>query len=104
MLERMRALAQLIKDRGGALGQLSRQLKKDHRIQGMRNLLAYIWVSTEGNNGNFDTEIAYLLASAFKAAGKERRFTADQVKKFRQRHLPNPASLNSSNPQPMKRL
>lgn len=41
VLERMRALAQLIKDRGDALGQLSRQLKRDHRIQGMRNLLTY---------------------------------------------------------------
>jgi hypothetical protein len=107
VLERMRALAQLIKDRGDALGQLSRQLKRDHRVQGMRNLLAYIWVSTQGNNGNFDTEIAYLLASAFKAAGKQRSFTADQVKKFRQRHLPNLAGLrrkeDSSYPQDFSR-
>jgi hypothetical protein len=101
VLERMRALAHLIKDRGDALGQLSRQLKKDHRIQGMRDLLAYISVSTKGNNRNFDTEIAYLLASAFKAAGKDRRFTADQVKKFRQRHLPNLGSLNSFKDQPV---
>lgn len=99
VLERMKALAQLIKDRGDALGQLSRQLKKDQRIRGMQNLLAYIWVSTKGSNGNFDTEIAYLLGSAFKAAGKERRFTADQVKKFRQRHLTNLRGLNSTKDQ-----
>jgi hypothetical protein len=48
-----------------------------------------------------------LLASAFKAAGKQRLFTADQVKKFRQRHLPNLARLlrkgDSSYPQDSSR-
>jgi hypothetical protein len=100
VLERMRALAKLIRNRGDALGQLSRQLKKNQRIQGIRNLLAYIWVSTKGNNGNFDTEVAYLLGSAFKAVGKQKHFTADQIKKFRQRHLPNLRNQIGSKAQP----
>ena len=89
MLERMRALAKLVQNRGDALGQLSRQLKRDLRIRGMQNLLPYIWLCTKGQDANFDAEIAYSLTAAFKAVAKDKSFTADQIKKFRQRHLPN---------------
>jgi hypothetical protein len=87
VLRGMRALAQLVKDRGQALCQLSRQLKRDHRIRGMQHLLGYVWLATKGKDRKFDSEIAYLLIAAFKAAGKDKSFRADQIKKFRQRHL-----------------
>ena len=96
VLERMRALAELFKARGDAMGQLSRRLRRGHRVRGMRDLLAYIWLSTKGRGGNFDVEIAYLLIAAFKAVGKNKTFTADQIKKFRQRHLPNLRNLDNT--------
>jgi hypothetical protein len=83
-LERMRALAQLIKDRGDLLGKLSRDLKRIVRNRGMRDLIAYVGMCTEEP---FNSNIAYLLGAAHKAAGLEKHFTADQIKKFRQRNL-----------------
>jgi hypothetical protein len=88
-LRRMRALAQLVKSRGDALGKLSRHLKRVHFIQARLDLLAYVWLSTKREDGNFDTEIAYLLSAAFKAVGEEKHFTAEQISKTRQRRLPN---------------
>jgi hypothetical protein len=84
VLERMQALANLIKQRGDALGMLSRQVKKSLRNRGLFDLLGYVWLQT---GRNFDREIAWLLIAAHKALGQDRIFTADKIKKFRQRHL-----------------
>jgi hypothetical protein len=92
VLANMRALAQLVKARGDALGSLSRTLKKTSRNTAIRDLLAYVWLST-GQQSRFDAEIAWLLTAAHRAAGREKDFTADKVKKFRQRHLPNRQNL-----------
>jgi hypothetical protein len=95
-LKKMQALARLIEDRGNAFGEHSRPLKKIVRNAGIRDLIAYICMSTKGN---FDAEIAYLLEAAYRAADPKiyklvvksskrgRHFTADQIKKVRQRHL-----------------
>lgn len=66
------------------MGKLSRDLKKLLRNTDPRNLIAYIEMCT---GRHFDTEIAYLLGAAYKAAGTDKCFTADQIKKFRQRHV-----------------
>ena len=92
-LERIRALAVLLDQRAKALGNLSRRLKMHIRTRGVRDLLAYVWISTRASHKNFDCEVCYLLSAAFKATGKERYFTPDQLKKFRQRHLPNLSHL-----------
>jgi hypothetical protein len=87
VLNKMKELAQLVDERGRALGQLSRQLKTLVRNRGVRDLLAYVALHTRDKDLNLDREIAELLMAAFRAAGKKKDFTADQIKKFRQRHL-----------------
>jgi hypothetical protein len=84
VLERMKALAELVKQRGDALGVLSRQVKKTLRNRGLFDLLRYVWLQT---CRNFDREIAWLLIAAHEALGQDRIFTAAKIKKFRQRHL-----------------
>ncbi len=86
-LRNMRALTQLVESRGDALAQLSRQLKMLVRRRGIRDLLAYVTHNTHDKGNNFDKEIVGLLTAAFRAAGKKKDFTAEQIKKFRQRHL-----------------
>jgi hypothetical protein len=95
-LEQMRALARLVKDRGDAFGRDSRSLKKTVRTKAMRDLIVYVHIST---NEHFDAEIAYLLEAAHRAVApkmhkrlsktpkQETYFTADQIKKFRQRQF-----------------
>ena len=51
----------------------------------MRRLLLYVHSTTKKN---FDLQIAWLLSNAHRVAGKNKSFTAEQIKKFRQRHLP----------------
>jgi len=87
-LTNMRALAQLVKSRGDGLGTLSRKLKAINRVTATRDLLAYVWLSTR-HVSRFDAEIAGLLTAAHRAAGRQKNFTTDRIKKFRQRHLPN---------------
>jgi hypothetical protein len=91
-LARMRALGRLVRSRGKALGALSRKLKTINRNTATRDLLAYVWLST-GQPSRFDAEIAWLLTTAHKSAGREKDFTAAQIKKFRQRHLSNHQDL-----------
>lgn len=88
VLSDMRALAQLLRERSQALGDLSRPLKKHNRNRDMRNLVAYVHLRTNGQR--FDKEIAYLLAAAYRAIGKNENFTEGQIRKFRERHLPKP--------------
>jgi hypothetical protein len=95
-LKQMRALARLIKERGDAFGKHSRPLKKIVRNRGLGDLIAYVRICTKEN---FDAEIACLLEASYRAADpkkyklvcslakRERYFTADQIKKFRQRHF-----------------
>jgi hypothetical protein len=93
-IQQIRALAELVKSRGEALVVLSRNLKKINRATSIRDLLAYVWYSTRRGDG-FDTEIAYLLTTAHDVAGCKRLFTSDQIKKFRQRHLPTREVLDA---------
>jgi hypothetical protein len=86
VLKGMNALSELIKNRGDALGKLSRDLKKGARTRSIRSLVAYVFICTKRKR-NFDAEIAFLLTAAFKSAEQKKEFTADQIKKFRQRHL-----------------
>jgi hypothetical protein len=95
VLEHMRAFTRLIRDRGEALARDSRELKKNVRRRGLFNLIAYVLICTKQN---FDAEIAYLLEAAHRAAGLKKHFTADQIKKFRQRHIG--ALLDSSGDNP----
>ena len=94
VLEHMRAFARLIRDRGELLGRDSTLLRKIVRKRSLRNLIAYVVSST---NRNLDAEIAYLLAAAHIAARLEKQFTADQIKKFRQRHIATPSNPRKNN-------
>ena len=87
VIKRMGSVAELFQARADALGQLSPQLRKATRNRGMRELLGYVWLRTRNSGKNFDSEITYLLSAAYKAVGREKHFTVDQIKKFRQRHL-----------------
>jgi hypothetical protein len=98
VLEQMRALARLIKERGDLLGKLSRDLKKIMRKRGMRDLLAYVGMCT---GEHFNAEIAYLLGAAYRANGLDKVFTADLVKKFRQRHVAKPRNPERDKVQPL---
>ena len=64
VLERMRDLARLVKDRSDALGRVSRSLKKFVKNRSIATLSAYILHRT---NQPFDREIAFLLEAAYKA-------------------------------------
>jgi hypothetical protein len=86
-LTRMDDLVRLIKSRGEAFGVLSRKVKMIHRHTALRDLLAYVWLSTQ-EVAKFDAEIAHLLTASYAAAGHTELFTADRIKKFRQRNLP----------------
>ena len=96
VLDRMKALAELFKQRGDALGMLSRRIKKSLRNRGLSDLLGYVWLQT---GRNFDREIAWLLIAAHEALGQDRIFTADNIKKFRQRHLRQTLDPRKSQPQ-----
>jgi hypothetical protein len=91
VLKSMRALALLIRQRGEALGKQSRLLKRHVRTRGALSLIAYVRAVTKES---FDTEIAYLLTAAHRATNQNKAFTADQIKKVRQRHLPTVPNRN----------
>jgi len=104
VLKGMRALAQLLRDRGNGLGKHARFLSKVVRNRGKRSLIGYVRIfATEKTT--FDQEVAYLLIATEKAARRlnlvgrkpetnDRQFTPEQIKKFRQRHFPATASNN----------
>jgi hypothetical protein len=81
----MRAFAERTRKRAQAMGSISRWLSISGRTNGVRHLLKYVYVTT---HKNFDFQIAFLLSDAHEVAGKKRVFTADQIKKLRQRYLP----------------
>lgn len=100
-LNQMRALAELLKERGAELGKNARMLAKLKRTNSLKDLVRYAnYFAKPGKN--FDSELTYLLDAAQRAAKKwepvagyrkspkERMFTIEQIKKFRQRNFPAP--------------
>ena len=84
-LKRMRDFAEMFRGRAAAMGAMSRTVTRINGTMGRRRLLMSVHSIT---NKNFDREIAWLLSDAYEAAGRHERFSAEQIKKFRQRHLP----------------
>lgn len=82
------------------MGKNARMLAKLTRTRSLRNLVGYANHFAQGGK-NFDSELTYLLNSAQRAAKKwepvpgyrkspkEKMFTIEQVKKFRQRNFPS---------------
>jgi hypothetical protein len=96
----MRTLSAELEKEAGSLGLMCRGINKVNRNMAIAELLSYVHLSTAPSRKNFDSEIAALLTSTFRAAGKpDRQFTAAGIKKFRQRHLPGLRTLALTNMQ-----
>jgi len=82
--KQMRAFAEHLRTEIRHFGWLPRRVQA-HRKMYLSSLLLYICETT---GESFDQEIAFLLTDAFEANGKSRAFSAEQIKKYRQRHIP----------------
>jgi hypothetical protein len=85
MLRGMRAYEKYALDIAKMFGEIRRKQAQLIRMEKIGSLVAYIRHATGRNH---DDELARLITDAHEAAGSKRQFSADQLKKLRQRHIP----------------
>lgn len=85
MVRLMRAYEEYALAMAKQLGRFSRSQVQLSRRRDIGVLVKYVRQKT---GRNYDEEIARLLTDAHVAVGSKKKFSSDQVKKLRQRHLP----------------
>jgi hypothetical protein len=66
------------------LGKLLREFPPRQRRQTLDALMLAVW---HGTKRHYDREVSYLLTKAFEASGRTKKFSENQIKKHRQRHV-----------------
>lgn len=83
-VKEMHSLAALYRKRAERFGELLRIAPRGHRNFFLLELLYQIY---RASGENHDDVVARLLKDAHQAVGSPKKFSADQIKKFRQRYL-----------------
>lgn len=91
MLRGMRAYEKYALDIAKLFGEILRKQAQLIRVEKIGSLLAYIQHVT---GRNYDDELARLITDAHEAVGSKKQFSATQLKKLRQRHIPKPRRSN----------
>jgi hypothetical protein len=94
MLRQMRAYEDYLRSISEFFGEILRKQPQLIRNERIGHIAAYIRHTT---GKNYNEELARLFTDAHEAAGIRRKcFTADQIKKFRQRHLKHAPLFDTS--------
>ena len=88
MIRQMKAYEEYARQIARLFGRIVRKQAQLGRMEDLGRLVAYVRHTT---GRNFDNELARLLTDAHEVAGIKKQFSAQQIKKFRQRHIPNVA-------------
>ena len=81
----MRAYEKYCRSVANMFGEILRKQAQLRRVEDLGILTSYVRHTT---GSSFDAELARLLTDAYESIGLRKQFSADQLKKFRQRHLP----------------
>jgi phage FluMu protein gp41 len=87
VLRGMRAYEKYALDIAKLFGEIRRKQAQLIRMENVGRLMAYIQHIT---GRNYDDELARLITNAHEVVGSKKQFSADQLKKLRQRHFPKP--------------
>jgi hypothetical protein len=93
VLRGMRAYEKYALDIAKLFGEIRRKQAQLIRMENIGVLAAYIQHVT---GRNYDDELARLITNAHEVVGSKKQFSADQLKKLRQRHIPKPQAETTS--------
>jgi hypothetical protein len=93
VLRGMRAYEKYVRDIAKLFSEILRKQAQLIRMGEIGGLVAYIQHVT---GRNYDDELARLITNAHEVVGSKKQFSAEQLKKLRQRHIPKPQAETPS--------